>query len=138
MPQRALAAILSLALATAFLAASCSVDPNADDAGSSDGDAGLAGDAMAEGSVVSVEQARADCASFFANLYCPAVVACSGGVSVDQSSCLAQVAAEVNCATIIGETSGLAACQADLGVSTCAELQQSLPASCLGVFLPGL
>jgi len=94
-------------------------------------DAGV--DATAADSVVSTAQAQADCVAFFTNTYCPAVVSCSPGTS-DQATCPTQVQNEVDCGRVTGETAGLADCAAELGATTCDNLLQSLPVSCVGVF----
>jgi hypothetical protein len=78
-------------------------------------------------------EAQADCNSF-EGLYCRTFSACPD--TVDQSTCMSQVAADIACTSVVGEMSTLAGCESDITATSCAQLTAgNLPSSCLSVFL---
>jgi hypothetical protein len=87
-------------------------------------------------------QAQSDCTVFVSAVYCPRVVACDPPGAIDQPTCVSAANTSVGCNDLAAETSGLAACESDIGNMSCAELTSAsasadvtLPASCDGVFL---
>jgi hypothetical protein len=103
------------------------------------GSAGAFGNSGTSGGTVTGSQARADCAWFIADHYCPAVVACEPPGTVDNASCVAAVQRNLDCERVIAESPALSTCETQLAATPCTTLIAAdgsihIPASCAGVF----